>query len=208
MGSKLVFNFELKDSAGKKIIYVINGSERLLVDSIQIRQDSVFIQMPFFESGFKAKITPDGNLQGVWIKKSGNFIQSLPFKAEYNTKKRFEITAPANANISGRWAANFVGKNNKVSALVGEFKQTGSYLTGTFLDPTGDYRFLEGVVTGDSLKLSAFDGGHAFLFTAKIDNENKISGGKFYSGASGLQKTGAQKEMPKRLCPMALVKPK
>jgi thiol-disulfide isomerase/thioredoxin len=192
-GQQIIFNFELKDSAGKKIIYVINGSERLLVDSIQIRQDSVFIQMPFFESGFKARLTPDGNLHGIWIKKAGNFVQSLPFKAEYNTKKRFEITAPAGANISGRWAANFVGKNNKVSALVGEFKQTGSYLTGTFLDPTGDYRFLEGVVTGDSLKLSAFDGGHAFLFTAKIDNENKISGGKFYSGASGLESWSAER---------------
>lgn len=192
-GQQIVFNFQAKDSAGKKIIYVINGSERLLVDSIQLRQDSVFIQMPFFESGFKAKIVSNGNLQGVWIKKSGNNVQSLPFKAEYNIKKRFEITAPAGANISGRWAANFVGKNNKVSALVGEFKQTGSYLTGTFLDPTGDYRFLEGVVTGDSLKLSAFDGGHAFLFTAKVDNENKISGGKFYSGATGLESWSAER---------------
>jgi thiol-disulfide isomerase/thioredoxin len=186
-GHQIVFNFQSKDSAGKKIIYVINGSERLLVDSIQIRQDSVFIQMPFFESGFRAKIISGGNLQGVWIKKSGNYIQTLPFKAEYNTKKRFEISAPAIANITGRWAANFVGGDGHVSALVGEFQQTDNYLTGTFLDPTGDYRFLEGVVTGDSLKLSAFDGGHAFLFTARVDSKNKISGGKFYSGASGVE---------------------
>ncbi len=192
-GQQIVFNFETKVSAGKKIMYVINGSERLLVDSIETGHDSVFIQMPFFESGFRVKITADGNLQGVWLKKYGNIIQSLPFQAEYNVKQRFKVSSPAIANISGRWSANFKASDNKVSALVGEFQQNGSYLTGTFLDPTGDYRFLEGVVNGDSLKLSGFDGGHAFLFTAKIDNKNKISGGKFYSGARSIEDWSAEK---------------
>ena len=51
----------------------------------------------------------------------------------------------------------------------------------------GDFRFLEGVVNGDSLKLSTFDGANAYLLIAKIDNKNKISGGKFYSGATGTE---------------------
>ena len=38
-GQLIVFNFESKDSAGKKIIYVINAGERLLVDSIETRRD-------------------------------------------------------------------------------------------------------------------------------------------------------------------------
>jgi len=192
-GQQIVFNFETKDSAGRKIMYVINATERLLVDSITTGEDSVFIQLPFFESSFKGKILPGGNLEGVWVKKYGALVQKLPFKAEYNTRERFKITSPAVANISGRWAADFTSKNGDVSNLVGEFKQNGSHVTGTFLDPTGDYRFLEGVVSGDSLKLSTFDGAHAFLFTAKIDNSNKISGGKFYSGAKGLEEWSAIK---------------
>ena len=192
-GQQIVFNFESKDSLGKKIIYVINGKEQLLVDSIESRNDSVFIQMPFFESGFNAKITEEGNLQGVWIKKYGKVVLSLPFYAVHNQRERFEVSVPPITNISGRWSANFVTKNNQGSALVGEFKQDGSYLTGTFRDPSGDYRFLEGVVSGDSLKLSAFDGSHAFLFTAKIDNDHKISGGKFYSGARGTEEWSAEK---------------
>ena len=47
-GKKIVFNFITKDSAGKKILYVINGKDHLLVDSIISRDDSLFIQMPFF----------------------------------------------------------------------------------------------------------------------------------------------------------------
>ena len=192
-GQQIIFNFETKDSAGKQIIYVINGSERLLVDSIKTCGDSVFIQMPFFESSFKAKISANGNLYGIWIKIYGNLTQILPFKAEYNNKQRFKVSSAPVANISGRWPTDFISKDGRVSTIVAEFKQNGSHLSGTFLDPTGDYRFLDGVVSGDSLKLSTFDGAHAYLFTAKIENANKIIGGKFFSGARSIKKWSASK---------------
>ena len=191
-GQQIVFNFETKNTAGRTILYVINGSERLLVDSIVLKNDSIFIVLPFFENGFKAKIMADNILQGSWVKNFGTTIQSLPFTATLNAQ-RFDATTTPVANITGRWSADFVNKEDKVSKLVGEFKQQGTHLTGTFLDPTGDFRFLEGIVNGDSLKLSAFDGGHAFLLTAKFDKSNKISGGKFYSGANGVQDWSAIK---------------
>lgn len=61
-GQSIVFNIETKDSAGKKILYVINGAERLLVDNVNIKGDSVFIEMPFFESSFAARVQQNGNL--------------------------------------------------------------------------------------------------------------------------------------------------
>lgn len=192
-GQQIVFNFETKDSAGKTVLYVMNGSERLFVDSIVLKDDSVFIELPFFESGFRTKLIAGNILQGTWIKNFGSIVQILPFSAKLNEPQRFLATAPPAANITGRWSAGFVGKNNKLSTLVGEFNQQGAHLTGTFLDPTGDYRYLEGIVNGDSLKLSGFDGGHAFLFTAKIDNGSNITSGKFYSGASGVQNWSATK---------------
>ncbi|HEY5368185.1 MAG TPA: TlpA disulfide reductase family protein [Hanamia sp.] len=185
-GQQIVFNFETKDSLGKKIIYVINGKEHLLVDSIKIVDDSVFIQMPFFESDFRARIMDNGNLEGTWVKYFGNRVRRMPFNAEYHNKVRFTISTPPVANISGRWVTEFQAEK-KASTMVAEFEQNGSYLTGTFLDPTGDTRFLQGVVSGDSLKLSTFDGANAYLFTAKIDNKNKISGGKFYAGETGVE---------------------
>jgi thiol-disulfide isomerase/thioredoxin len=184
-GKKIVFNFITKDSAGKKILYVINGKEHLLVDSIISRDDSLFIQMPFFESGFAAKLNSDGNLQGEWIKHYGKRILRLPFEAEFNNKNRFKVTEPSVANISGTWLSTFTS-GDRTSTFVTTFKQDGSHLSGAVLDPTGDFRFLDGVVSGDSLKLSTFDGGNAYLLTAKIDNQNTISGGKFYAGATGV----------------------
>jgi peroxiredoxin len=193
-GRHIVFNFETKDSAGKKVLYVINGEERLLVDSIAVLNDSVLIHMPFFDSHFRARLDEGGNLEGVWIKRSGDKQQSMPFKARYNQKQRFASAAKPKYTISGRWAVQFTGSNGKTRAAVGEFEQRGGRLTGTFLTTSGDYRYLEGVVAGDSLKLSAFDGSHAFLFTAKVANDSTLLFGRFYSGATGDEQWVARKD--------------
>ena len=57
----------------------------------------------------------------------------------------------------------------------------GQQVQGTFLTETGDYRFLEGVVDGSTLKLSCFDGEHAFLFIADLSGGDSLSG-TFWSG--------------------------
>ena len=62
---------------------------------------------------------------------------------------------------------------------MGEFKQTGNKVTGTFLTTTGDYRYLEGAVNGSKLYLSCFDGGHAYLFTADVKDSINLANGKF-----------------------------
>ena len=175
-------------------MYVLNAEERLLVDSIEQKEDSVFIQMPFFESGFKARIDKRGNLEGVWIKKTGEKELSLPFKATYNQKQRFATPVKPRFNASGRWDVDFISSTNKVTKAIGEFKQKGSRLTGTFLTASGDYRYLEGVVSGDSLFLSGFDGSHAFLFNAKLKNDSTIASGNFYSGANSLTSWTAKKD--------------
>ena len=53
-------------------------------------------------------------------------------------------------------------------------------MTGTIRTTTGDYRYLEGVVSGREMKFSVFDGAHAFLFNGKIARDNMK--GVFYSG--------------------------
>ena len=201
-GKAIVFNFDVKDSLGKKILYIRNAGERLLVDDITRQGDSVFIRLPFFESQLRAVLTPDGNLEGVWLKRGAETYQSVPFRAVYGQSYRF-VPAGAGASgkrVGGRWAASFLSTDGKDTSLrVGEFEQQGDRVTGTFLDPTGDFRYLEGVVDGDSLRLSCFDGGHAFLFTAKIDTDSTLSGGRFYSGAGSQGNWTAYKDVNAQL---------
>ncbi|GAC1432444.1 MAG: hypothetical protein NVSMB7_08270 [Chitinophagaceae bacterium] len=179
-GRNIVFNFEWATEKGKPVWYIRNATERIRVPDIQVKADSLIIQMPLFESQFRIKKIAN-RLTGNWIKGGSVKTQVMPFTASPGSR-RFDAGNDALRNIQGRWAAAFISNQTSTPA-VAEFKQHHNYLTGTFLNPTGDYRYLEGTVIHDSLLLSSFDGGHAFLFTAKIDDKNTLSNGWYYSGA-------------------------
>jgi thiol-disulfide isomerase/thioredoxin len=196
-GNDIVFNFEVRDSAGKQIIYIRNAGEKLLVDDVTRQGDSIFIRLPFYESQLRARVTPDGNLEGVWLRHLVASWQAVPFKAFFGENYRFSVEkAGKPADISGRWAAMFRTLDGKDSTFrVGEFRQQGAHVTGTFLDAGGDLRFLEGVVTGDSLKLSCFDGTHAYFFAARIGADgHSLGDGQHYMGATGHETWTATKD--------------
>ncbi|CAL1517287.1 TlpA disulfide reductase family protein [Chitinophaga sp. MM2321] len=181
-GADIVFNFEVKDSLGKKVLYVINATDKLLVDDVKVAGDSLFIKMPFFDSEFKAKFTTGEAVEGQWIRHLADKDVSIPFTAKANTADRFVLSTPSVQNVTGRWVARFASGGDKAPMeAIGEFKQTGDIVHGTFLTTTGDYRFLDGIVDGDTLRMSTFDGSHAYLFTALV-NKDSITNGKFYAG--------------------------
>jgi peroxiredoxin len=189
-GNVIAFTFEWKTLQGKPVWYIKNAAEKIKVDNIKEVGDSLFIQMPVFESQFRIKKT-NKELSGVWIKGGSLKTQVIPFSAA-KSNQRFLAGVTSGKNISGNWAVSFSkSKLNQLS--VGIFKQLGNQLTGTFLNPTGDYRYLEGIVKDDSLFLSAFDGGHCFLFTAKIADDKTITGGAFFSGATSKEDWSAVK---------------
>jgi len=179
-GNAIAFTFEWKMEKGKPVWYIHNAAEKIKVDNITVNGDSLIVQMPVFESQFRLQYS-NKKLTGVWLKGGAVKTQVIPFTTD-PVNKRFIASSTATKNISGRWSVTFA-TNQPNELSVAELKQTGNTLSGTFLNPTGDYRYLEGIVTKDSLFLSCFDGGHAFLITAKIESVNKISGGTFYSGA-------------------------
>ncbi|WP_405519078.1 peroxiredoxin family protein [Spirosoma sp. KNUC1025] len=146
--------------------------------------------MSLFESELVAKI--DGNtLRGTYRRRRvGQATQTLPFEAQYGQTYRFrEGEQAVSTNVTGKWATDFGSKTGKVDTVnaVGVFDQKGSHLTGTFLTPTGDYRYLEGNVVGDSLFLSCFDGSHVYLFKAKHDATTKTLTGGLWAGISGYE---------------------
>ena len=163
----------------KNNIEIYNAEEVIKVDEIEYRNDSVYIQTPVFEGYIAAKITEKGFV-GSFIKESLDRI--VPVEAEKNNKVRFPIQNEVQpADISGVWEVNFIeGSDDDNYVGKGIFEQNGNQLTGTFRTTTGDYRYLEGAVDGNTFKLSVFDGAHAFLFTGNITDST--FNGTFYSG--------------------------
>jgi len=190
-GNKIPFTFDWKTENGKPVWYIKNAAEKIRVDNFEMKGDSFFVQMPVFESQFRF-VLKNNRINGYWMKRGAVNNLQLPMSAT-SGNNRFPTDGNADYNISGRWAVAFTNKSSRRKS-VGEFNAKGNSLTGTFVNATGDYRYLEGIVSNDSLLLSSFDGENAFLFKAKIENDRTISNGVFYSGARGKQEWTAVKD--------------
>ncbi|MEE9438925.1 MAG: TlpA disulfide reductase family protein [Saprospiraceae bacterium] len=184
---ELPFNFEVNYTDEQSFyINIMNGEERIKLDNItygrdhSTAKDTIKIDIPIFDSYIKG-IFEENIIEGDWFVNYKNGY-SIPFKAYYGKDYRFTtLKEKPIADVTGRWDVVFEpNKGNKYPAI-GEFKQSGNHLTGTFLTETGDYRYLEGTIQGDKLKLSTFDGAHAFLFEAKFKGQNNLIG-SFRSG--------------------------
>ncbi|MEY8847666.1 peroxiredoxin family protein [Psychroserpens sp. XS_ASV72] len=173
----LPFNFEVVSAESLKIF---NSDEVIWVDDISYDADSIVIKMPVFEGYIKALLAKD-NLKGHFINESLN--RSVPFSAFFGNEERFvSKTKKANTDVSGNWEVVFSPDSEDDNYIAkGVFNQVGDEVTGTFRTTTGDYRYLEGVLDGNTMKLSTFDGAHAFLFTAEVSDSTMS--GMFYSGS-------------------------
>ncbi|MEJ0106022.1 MAG: TlpA disulfide reductase family protein [Bacteroidota bacterium] len=208
---EVVFNLTAKTENGKLVLYAVNDTERIRITDVKQAGDSLLFSMPVFESSFFTKIKKDGSLEGEWIKGTRTEPQRWPFKAFPGQAFRFAgKNSNVKNNISGKWVVTFANSDGTTEQAIALFKQTKNKLTGTFLTTTGDYRFLEGIVAGDSLKLSTFDGAHAYVFTAGIDNATQMSGGKYFFGPAGKQAWTAVKDnnaaLPQQDAPAVLRK--
>jgi thiol-disulfide isomerase/thioredoxin len=170
----LPFIFNVKDA---NALEIYNADEVITVDEIEYKNDSVYIKLPVFEGLLIAKIK-DQTLNGRFVVEEKGRQQA--FTASKN-ESRFDNNAKAETNITGEWETVF-SPNTEADKYVakGVFKQNDNIVTGTFMTETGDYRYLEGIVDGNQLQLSTFDGAHAFLFTGTV-TDSTING-QFYSG--------------------------
>ncbi|TMU56768.1 peroxiredoxin family protein [Flagellimonas algicola] len=174
----LPFNFSIsKDDNGSYIMKMYNAEEVVVVDEFEMNDGVIRIQMPIFE-GYIEGTYSENSIQGSFIKESLNRV--VPFHAAYGKRDRFEVTKDPATDVSGVWETYFnFGQDNQYPGK-GIFKQTGNKVTGTFRTHSGDYRYLEGAINGTTVKLSAFDGAHVFLFTAEVADSTMQ--GTFYSG--------------------------
>ncbi len=174
----LPFNFDLKKIDQEHYaMEIYNAEEVIEVDEVEIKNDSIIIRTPVFE-GYIAATFTDSTIKGEFIKESLDRI--VPFSATFGQRGRFIAKQEPQVNISGIWRTEFSPDTEDSYLGKGIFTQNGTKVTGTFRTTTGDYRFLEGILDGDVMKISAFDGAHAFLFTAKVTDSSLV--GTFYSG--------------------------
>ena len=175
-GTEVPFWFDLKTIGSKKMTASIrNGAEVIPCKERPLENDSVLFAIPVFESEIRCKIerTAKGyEAKGSFVRYDGAKERRYPFMAtdSKGVATRFPIKYASVLPLQPRYAVSF-GKKEGGKMAVGAFKTLeGNMITGTFETPTGDYRHLEGVLSGDSLFLSCFDGTHAYRIEAQVSS--------------------------------------
>jgi thiol-disulfide isomerase/thioredoxin len=176
-GGELPFGIDIMKAHGVYTAKIINGPERVDTSSVEFNGDQVTINFEWYDARIKAKLSANGQtMNGQWSKTAPEQISKLDFSATKGAQHRFnqELKPTQGTTIAGNWQVVFTDEDGQDKAIA-ELSQDGQIVNGTFLTPTGDYRYLAGSANNNKLLLSAFDGAHAFLFSAQLDN-NTLKG--------------------------------
>ncbi len=173
---KVPFTFEIIDN---KHLVIHNADERLeWKNSVIIKSDSIFIPSPIFNTEIKAKIKRD-ELIGTFYRYDKKDY-ALPFYAKYGDRPRYKVYRNSKFSVQGKWTTVFGKNTNAIGEFTEEKQNKKKIVKGSFVTETGDYRYLQGVVDGDSLKISGFDGLHVWVFEARI-NATQMKGSMYAS---------------------------
>lgn len=164
--------------------WVINGEEEIPTSGVRRDGETVVVEFAWYDSEITATFEGEDALAGEWRRTSAEGAESrLPFHATRPAGQRFtavsqEPTSSPLTDVSGAWSVEFRDQEDPetVEPARGELQQDGAEVRGTFLTPTGDYRFLAGDVADGLLRLSTFDGAHAFLFHARAQEGGALVG--------------------------------
>ncbi len=188
-----LFTLEFNPDTKKISMKIFNAEEVIETDEIILENDSLKIKMPVFKDEIIAKIIKGDSIAGEYIHFGSRTKYSIPFYAVSGKKDRFIINEEPAINVTGKWEIFFSPDDSNTNIGIGEFKQQNGKVTGTILTESGDYRYLEGVVSGKNFLLSCVNGSHTLFFKAEISDKGNLENGILIGGPNWKEKWRAEK---------------
>lgn len=177
---KLPFRATFAQENDQPTLTIYNAGEAITIHDIQRVGDSLSMNIPHFESAFHGRLLSSGLFEGQWHNYAKGPDYAIHLSGKAIPSGCTGATSEEEISLDGRWAATF-GEEGDTWPAIGEFRQIGTSVRGTFLTETGDYRYLDGCNANGTFYLSTFDGAHAFLFSGTTEADGSIKG-TFYSG--------------------------
>lgn len=175
---QIPFFLEIVGDNDSILAAVWNGEEQIVHDNIVFNHDTLVLTNPYFNTSLYLSFDRN-KVSGYWEDRTRDNYK-IPLTGMYNLNQRFSFEEQLSEAVDGKWEVVFSPGTDDAYKAIGLFATDENSMKGTFLTETGDYRFLEGGFAGKDLKLSTFDGSHAFLFDAELVNDTLH--GKFWSG--------------------------
>lgn len=179
-GSDMPFNFKhVVLGNGKSSIEIVNAGEKIIVKEVTIKGDSLKMKLPVFQSEILAAIHND-KLSGIYYPKGKSEGNGYNFTAVYGVTDRFPAhKEKANVSVAGHWEMTEAPGTPDAQKDLAAFFQTGNRVTGSILTTGGDYRYLEGKVSGNKFMVSTLDGAHTLLITGEVNSAGQLVNGRF-----------------------------
>ncbi len=160
-----LMEFSLQGKRVNAILY--NGGEKIELKDIIYAGDRLTIPLQLYEASLDLQINSPDEISGVWTRHNKRPKQTITVLGKYGINERFPgIKQPSSINLSGKWAMTLTDSTGKASPGVGIFNQNGNYVSGSILTTTGDYRYIEGYVSGNQIEMATFDGVYNFILKA------------------------------------------
>ncbi|MDA7979748.1 MAG: TlpA family protein disulfide reductase [Pirellulales bacterium] len=199
-GGTLPFGLILEDDGTNINGTLVNGPEKIAIPETNYEDGELTLFFPHYDSRIVAQVSEDGTeFTGDWSKRrSVESWTNMTFAA----RRAGDDTPPNTSSESmgemerylGRWSVRFAQSKDPAVAVLQKAEDGRPW--GTFLTTTGDYRFLSAQIVdggrpqtgGDAgnsaaeidappmLRMSVFDGAHAFLFLARLSEAGEIEG--------------------------------
>ena len=148
-----------------------NGQESISLDEIIYSKDSISIPLQNYEISLELTQQDKKAVVGNLVRHNKNpKVQTAVFGV-YGPKERFDVKLEKpTIKLTGKWALVMEDEKNQKSPGIGNFVQLGNKLSGSILTPTGDYRYLDGYVSGSGFEAASFDGVYNYVFRGTLVN--------------------------------------
>ncbi len=165
--------FELYLDLEQGVAEIHNAEEIIQIADFTRNADTIEITFEYYEATLRARLSADGNtMQGLWRRRfSDEFWARLIFHARRGDDSS-DCADPE--PFLGRWDVEFADLSERSVLVVS--RTHGMGVSATVLNTTGDYRYLGGCVDGNRLRLSRFDGAHAFVLEVVRLDDGTLTG--------------------------------
>lgn len=169
------FVIEFKDNKGTLTGVLRNGKETIELNEINVKKDEISIPLQTYEMSLELEEPKEGKVAGYLVRHNKNPRVKTPLFGVHGIKERFpEEKSKPLIDLNGRWEITLKDEEDKVDKGVMVFEQKENTLHGSILTPTGDYRYMEGFVSGNEFEAASFDGVLNYLVKGNV-KDGKLS---------------------------------
>ncbi len=180
---------------GDNRAFAVNADERLEFDRVFTVKDTLHLRMDLYDLEL-ILVRKNGRLSGLMNKRGADMLyRQAAFSGTAGDTERFKKSSDRMAHaLASKYQISFInGSSGKESPAIGVFEVSNGHVKGSFLTNTGDYRYLQGNVAGDSLYLSAL-GSTAVMYKARIKGDSLTGGTSFNPFGKGSGFSGVKNE--------------